>query len=358
MMPDYRPHNPYQQLLADAVRHHGCQVLFPTGYRRGLPLLRALADRPSARLLHLHWTGPYLKGRSPLLFTLWLSKFLLDLLLVRLSGRTIVWTLHNLLPHEARHPRLEIFARRLLCRLASKVIVHGPDARDEALRRLACPPKKLALIPHGHYRDVYAPAVDPSLARRRLGLPPDQRLFLYFGMLRPYKGVELLLRAWRRLAPADAALLLVGQPNDPDYAARVAHLVADTPAARWLDAFVPDADLPLYFSAADVVVLPFERVQTSGSLLLAMTYAKPVVAPRLGEIPDALAQADDFLYQPSDEQSLLAALAAAASANPAALADLSHRTRSACDRFDWQSIGELTARVYALTFDPTTRSLT
>ena len=62
MMPDYRRDNPYQELLARGLEENGCQAVFPKGYRRGLPIVRAVRDEPGTRILHLHWTGPYVRG--------------------------------------------------------------------------------------------------------------------------------------------------------------------------------------------------------------------------------------------------------------------------------------------------------
>ena len=199
MMPDYRTDNPYQDLLSRGLEAEGCRVVFPKGYRRVFPLSRAVHGGRGVDILHLHWTGPYLKGRGRPMFAVYAAKFLADLALVRRAGCRIVWTLHNLLPHEARFRRLELFLRRGICRIASAVIVHGACGRDEAVAALRCPAEKIAVVPHGHYRAAYGPAMEAAEARRRLGLPLNARVLLFFGFLRPYKGLESLIAAWRKL---------------------------------------------------------------------------------------------------------------------------------------------------------------
>jgi glycosyltransferase involved in cell wall biosynthesis len=321
-------------------------VAFPRGDHGLLPLCRAVRREQGVDILHLHWTGPYLKGRGLPRFLVYLAKFLADLAAVRTSGCRIVWTLHNLVPHQTPHRRLELLARRTICRIASAVIVHGRAGREQAVRTLGCPANRVFVIPHGHYREAYAPPLPSRDARQRLGLPGDARVILFFGFLQPYKGLELLLDAWRKLNAQNATLLVVGQSRKADYAAELAGQIRATPAARLLDRFVPPDEVPLFFSAADAVVLPFRDVQTSGSMLLAMSYGRPVIAPRLGELPETLADAADLLFSAGDEDGLRRQLSRTLAFDRAELADLARRTSIACNRFDWGPIAAATAKVY------------
>jgi glycosyltransferase involved in cell wall biosynthesis len=318
-------------------------VSFAKGYRRVLPLFRAVRDERETRILHLHWTGPYVKGSRRIAFAAYLAKFIVDLAAVRLSGRRIVWTLHNLIPHEARFPRLETAARKMICKMASVVIVHGRAGREEVGRRFGCRPDKIVVIPHGHYRSAYGAPNPRGAAREQLKIDPSTRMFLFIGFLRPYKGIELLLRAWRRLEARDAVLVIAGEAPDPAYAANLARLAGDCPSIRLQNRFVSEGEIPTMLSAADVVVLPFERVQTSGSVVLAMSFGRPIVTSRLGELPEMLAGADDLLFTAGNEDDLLRQLDQAATVE---LGDLAARTEAACDRLDWDGIGAATVDVY------------
>lgn len=343
MMPDYRSDNPYQVLLAVALQRSGCRVEFPMGYRRGLPLWRAAREHADARVLHLHWLSPYLRGRRVAAFLFSALKFIIDAALVRLSGRRIVWTLHNLVPHEARFPSLEIYARRLLCKMSSAVIVHGSAGRDEVVSRFGCGPEKIFLIPHGHYRTAYPPPTSQQAAREVLGLEPARTIFLFFGMIRPYKGLTRLLRAWAKASLTDAQLLIAGACL-PEYRSELESLLKDVTGVIWHDRRIADEHVSHYFTAADVVVLPFERVQTSGSVVLAMSYGKPVIAPRLGDVPETLAGADDLLFPPGDGAALAERLSQAATTD---LSHLATRTARAAERLDWALIGRRTGIVYS-----------
>jgi glycosyltransferase involved in cell wall biosynthesis len=344
MMPDYRAFNPYQKLLADALAGCGAEVVFPAGYRRGLPLFRAARDAGWPDVLHLHWTTPFLRARGAVGYALYAAKVCLDLVLVRLAGTRVVWTMHNFLSHEAAHPRTEAALCRAICRIASRVVVHGGAGRDYARAAFGCPDRKIAVIPLGHYRAAYGPALPRGDARARLGLAPGARVFLCLGLLRPYKGLEALLEAWGRLRPEGATLLVVGQSLDPAYGERLRRLAAATPGVRLDDRYVPDDEIPVFFSAADAAVLPFLRVLTSSSVILAMSYGVPVVAPRVGDIPEVLQGADDLLFDPGRPDALRDALVAALGSDLRPLAD---RTAAACGRFGWGPIAAETLRAYA-----------
>ncbi|MEB3209749.1 MAG: glycosyltransferase, partial [Leptolyngbyaceae bacterium] len=104
----------------------------------------------------------------------------------------------------------------------------------------------------------------------------------------------------------------------------------------------------VYFSAADIVVLPFRSVSTSGSLLLAMSYGKPVIAPKIGGIASTLAEADDLLYDPDDDLGLLHALNAGMEINDV---EMGKRVNQVCDRLSWASIAQQTSQLYIKALD-------
>jgi glycosyltransferase involved in cell wall biosynthesis len=208
--------------------------------------------------------------------------------------------------------------------------------------------ERICVVPHGHYRGVYGSPVPRGPARTALGLGDvPGRLFLHLGLLRPYKGVDDLLDAWAAHAarhPSDR-LLVAGKPLDAAYGRRLAERAAAAPHVDLRLGFVPDDDIPAFYGAADVVVLPFRNITTSGSLLLAMSYARPVVAPSAPGLCYVLDGADDLLYDPDAPlpEALVRALDAAATAPLDALAA---RTRVACDRLDWTRIAQQTRAVY------------
>jgi beta-1,4-mannosyltransferase len=343
MMPDYRKDNPYQVLLADSLGESGAEVIFPRGYRRVLPLYRAVRDNRPIDVLHLHWTEAYTRQGSWLSQLFRWTKLWIDVQFVRSSGAAVVWTLHNVIPHECRYPRLERFFRRRLASRVSQLLVHGEQSRLAAETVLHCPSSKITVSPHGNYRTAYPPATEEMRLKGRQGLPSDHKMFLFFGMMRPYKGLERLLRVWQKLDPPGATLRLSGPCLDANYETKLRTLVNDAQGISLNCEFAHGEDVSRIFAAADVAVLPFEKVQTSGSVILALSFGKPVIAPRTGEIPEAADGADDLLYEPGTDAALEEALRRALALD---LADLGVRSARAGDALAWDLAARRTLNGY------------
>lgn len=341
MAPDWRQKNPYLELLAAGLRHHGVTVLFPPGYRRGLPLWRTVRSMPGLDILHLHWQEAYAHSRRRLGLLFDGLRLWLDLRLVKASGCRIVWTLHNELPHDTPFPAVERWIQRLVAQAAEAVIVHSEAALPvlRAVAPQAVP--KVCVIPHGGYQGYYGPAVPQGEARRRLGLPERGRLFLYFGRLCPYKGVDLLLDAWQMTEAdgRDIQLVIVGEPESPDYGHRIASLAQGLSRITLCTEFVPDEDVRFYFSAADFAVFPFRRILTSGSLTLAKSYRVPVIVPDCPAIRMEIPEEVGYFFTPGDAASLSAALRRAAD-NPPGRAVTKEPLPS------WEEMAGATAAVY------------
>jgi beta-1,4-mannosyltransferase len=341
MVPDCRAANPYQELLAEAIAQHDAMVQFPTGYRRGLPLLRAvMAD--SVDVLHLHWILPYLKGNYHWQRVLYGVKLLIDIFLVQRLGVRVVWTVHNQITHDTPFPQLEHWLRKRLARQVDRLILHHQSTPIAEIYGIDS--NKVQVIPHGHYRSVYPDKIDMNEARRSLGLPTTGNVYLSLGLLRPYKGIESLLTLWREHPEIAVAhtLVIVGKAH-PSYAETLAEWAADLPSVLLLPEFVEGDRMHLFFSAATFTVLPYRHILNSGSLLLSMSYGVPVIAPRLGNIPESLGEADALLYDPEDEWGLLEAIKQSLEVDEMRL---SQQTVTACDRLGWEEIGEKTADLY------------
>ena len=349
MMPDYRADNPYQTLLANELALAGLSVQFPQGYRRVFPLRRALQQSDSPfDVLHLHWTNPYLKGRNYWMRSIYSIKLLIDIWLVKLLGVRVVWTIHNLVSHESQFSRLELWVHRRLAKYCDRIIVHYKDAKAEVATLYKVKEWKISVIPHGHYREAYSPSIDKLAAREQLGLSVNDTVYLSFGMLRPYKGIENLLQTWQseQLYNQAATLMIAGKPMNATYGQSIADMVYRSSKVVLHDRYIDDADVAVYFSAADVVVLPFNNVSTSGSLLLAMSYSKPIVTPSLGSVKETINDADWLLYDANSEQGLLHALEASLETDLQALSKI---VRRVCDRMGWDAIAQATFKLYLST---------
>jgi beta-1,4-mannosyltransferase len=261
-------------------------------------------------VLHLHWPSfLYTVPGSSAGTWRGLLRFTMLMSLLRARGARIAWTAHNLYPHDDGHAAVHRLGRRIVVGLASWVCVHGPTAAAHVRREFRVPAAALVLLEHGHWIDLYPNTLTRELARQRLGIPRDAFVHLFLGLCKPYKNLELLVRSHAALA--DTSLLwIAGRFQSPDYRERVqrASDLAGTSRVTIVDAFVPDEDLQLYLNACDAVVLPYRETLTSGAAMLALSFGRPVVAPRLGSLPEVVTDDCGVLYDPEARSGLIDAM--------------------------------------------------
>jgi glycosyltransferase involved in cell wall biosynthesis len=220
-----------------------------------------------------------------------------------------VWTAHNLYPHDDGRTPLHRLGRRIVLWLCSHVCVHGPAAASCVQREFRVPAARLVLLQHGHFIGFYANTITRAAARARLDIAPGDYVYLFVGLCKPYKNLELLVHSHAALAD-DSALWIVGQFQSGAYRERVQQAAALAGGGRItvVDHFVPSDELQVYLNACDAVVLPYQEILTSGTALLALSFGRPVVAPRLGVLPEVVTSDCGVLYDPQAAEGLCAAM--------------------------------------------------
>ena len=340
-LPPQLPTSPYLDQLYAPMAELGVDV------RRGRPRyeLPALLLGRGPRILHLHFFDELTQRPSRTATAARSLLFLALLALLRRRGVGLVWTAHNLEPHELHHPAWGSLVYRLVARWSDAVIAHSQAARELLEARYGSLPR-CVMIPHGSYIGLYGPPRDRAASRVALGLPPNGPVLLNFGTLRPYKNIEQLIDVFATL-PQDArgTLLIAGAAKSQTYAAELCRRAAVVPGVELRATYIPDEDLPTYFAAADLVVLPYRTLLTSGILLWALSYARPVVAPAFGPVCELVQEGQTgFLFAPGDDDSLRAALTRAL-AHPD-LPVLGTAGLALAQEFSWPKIAARTAHVY------------
>lgn len=216
------------------------------------------------------------------------------------GGTRLVALCHNVLPHERR--AVDVSLVGALLRRVDAVVTHSPEQADlaEGLRGPGRGRPVFAEMPP-HLPDTGgAPALPPG----------ERRSLLFLGIVRPYKGVDLLLRALVEGAPGDVALTVAGEfwGGTGELEGLAAELgVADR--VRFLDGYVPAEELPGLFASADAVVLPYRSATATQNVWLAHEHGLPVVATRAGTLADHVREGiDGVLCQPGDAADLARAL--------------------------------------------------
>lgn len=238
-------------------------------------------------VVHMHWPDTHLRTHSWWRALGKHTRLALLCLILRARGTAVVWMLHNLKPHEKDHWISAMLFRRWFPRLCTHVMaltVSGLNAARQLYPALLGKPA--IVVPHGHYRDAYPEVPCKAAARRELGLAADRFTFVFFGSIRRYKNVPLLIRQFRALDDRNAQLVVAGQPVLGMREEELRELAGSHERIQLHLKFISDEHLPLYLAAADKVVLPFDSILNSGSVLLALSFDRAVLAPRLGALPE------------------------------------------------------------------------
>lgn len=249
-------------------------------------------------VLHLHWLHYFYRRDTLENSVADYEKFAENLTYAKkVLGYKIVWTLHNVYPHERPFPQLDHCARLLVCELADAVLCHCDYARGIA-EKLFHRTHHVEIVPHGNFIDAFPNDISRGDARKQLGLTEDQFVYLFFGNARAYKGIEHLVSAFLENAGEDAVLvLMMRKAFDVAYAEEVESLAQkDKRIKVFTSPYFPEADFQIYINASDVAVFPFAEVLTSGSAITALSFGRPVVMPRLGCLPELIDDKMGVLY--------------------------------------------------------------
>ncbi|MEF3273234.1 MAG: glycosyltransferase [Chloroflexus sp.] len=255
---------------------------------------RVRADRPE--LVILQWWVPYW---TP-------SLTVISSLLKRQSAVKIVMVCHNVLPHDGGGALDRRLALTVL-RRADALIVHSELDRYRAR----------ALLPKAHivkaFLPTYEPVVTEAMAAAKpvssqWNVPDGRRILLFFGFVRPYKGLEYLIQALALVREQiDVHLLVVGEIwGSPAYYQRYAAEFGVTDLITFIDRYVPNEELQPIFAAADVVVLPYVTATQSAVVQLAFGFGKPVITTNVGGLPEVVKDGVNGLVVPPQDAAALA----------------------------------------------------
>jgi glycosyltransferase involved in cell wall biosynthesis len=347
---------PYDHALCAALAAEGVEVeLFtsafahgetpePDGYaRRELFYPGAAAlSRPRARraVKLLEHVPSMLRYRAvargaDLVHFQWLVLPQLDRLLLP-RGRPLVLSAHDVLAREPSPAQRGAQAR--LYRRMDAVIAHSEHGRRRLVEDLGVSAERVHVIPHGAFAALAAQP--PSPLPPELDRATEAPVVLCFGLIRPYKGLEVLLEAWD--AHADAQLWIVGRPRYDIAPLRA----AAPPNVRWVTRFVSDQELAACFRRAQLVVAPYLEIEQSGVVATALAFGSPLLLSDVGGFPEVAAAGAARLVAPGDPTALRAALNELL-ANPGERERLAAAARRlAAGEWSWRRVAERTRQLY------------
>ncbi|MGA3351657.1 MAG: glycosyltransferase family 4 protein [Acidimicrobiales bacterium] len=345
--------NPYQRLLYDELRAAGAEVLFtegPSGSQTfnllAAPVMLAWHRLHGYRILHIHWVFHFSlpwarQAQVARLVMQWWFRFYLWS--AGALGYRVVWTAHDLLPHSQVFSD-DYLARRYLIGWAATVIALSNSSAAE-LRELGA--ANVTVIPFGSYAEPYPRTLERKKARSELGLGEGDVAVLLIGKIEPYKGVDLLLDAAASLpASSPVKVIVAGACGDASYRATLLDLAGRVGARAVVRLErIPDEEMATYLGAADFAAFPFRAVTNSSSILLAQSFALPVLIPNLKalrDVPDEGA----LRYDPH-EGSLAETLERAARLTAGARSEMGRAAKAYADAMDWPTVARLHLETYS-----------
>lgn len=274
----------------------------------------------------------------------------MNVLLARLLGRKLVITAHDV---ESFVSSLEVpFISRMAYRLAHRVIAHNNISSDELKVRLHVPDDKIAVIPHGNYLHALRTMPPVDIAKAKFGIPAHAKVLLFFGQIKDVKGLDLLLKAMPFVLQhqPDAVLLIAGKPWKTDfsvYQAKIDELGINHACITHIK-FIADDEVPLYYAAADLVVLPYLRIYQSGVLLMAMSYGKTVLVSNIpGMLEVVQDQETGFVFHSGNVDDLAQRICTIFTDQPIMKSVAKRGYKLMKDKYDWAVIGNKTKDIYA-----------
>ena len=300
----YSKENPYQRLLFEVLRLHGVEPVAVNG------LVQLLKESAFGKgdLMHLHWVHRPAVDKSIARTIIRMFVFHFSLLLLRIRGIKILWTVHNLLNHEKRRVWLDRLNSIIVSTHAKIVLIHGKSAAQPLKKAFGVPDKKIHVAYHGNY-----------------------------------EGVIELIDTFGRLV-GKHSLHIAGLADSEDLKKEIIQKSSKDDRIGLSMEFISDKQLEDSLACCDVVVLPYKEILTSGVLLMAMTSGRPVVAPKSGLIPEYVNDDCAFLYDPSDPDGLFMALDKAVKSKQ--LRNMAACSLNQAQKFKWDYIGADIVRIY------------
>jgi glycosyltransferase involved in cell wall biosynthesis len=224
------------------------------------------------------------------------------------SKAKVFLTVHNVLPHERR--AFDRLLSRLAFGVADRLLVHAEKLRGEAVQHFRQDPRKIAVIPHGICVNGKV-STGKAEARARLGIK-EKHVLLFFGYVRPYKGLSDLIEAFKIIAEKfDVALVIAGE-----FFTEVTHYREELRNKNLLEKtylvsrYIGSEEVPVFFSAADLLVQPYRTFTgQSGVTQTAYLHSLPVIATDVGGLPElVMHEKTGIIVRPKDPKALASAI--------------------------------------------------
>ena len=324
-------HNKYQELLCTSLERKGFKVV---KVKKSIFELLKYCIFSRIEILHLHWLHGITnsQGKVKTFFRIFL--FISCIIIWKIKSKKIIWTIHNLSSHDSKRKQLENFFYIFVSFVSDFLIVHSKLAVPKVSIKYKIKHNKIRYIPHGNYSSLI------SLDKKNYSRNSKKFVFLFFGLIRPYKGVLGLIESFKRIN-LDAYLTLAGLCKSDNLNRNIINTIDSDKRIKYINKFIDEKQLNELVMNSDVVVLPYVDAFTSGSVVYALSASKPLILPKFISYNEYSDENNTFIY---DDTKLDYALLRAF--NSKNLIEMGFDSHKKALNLDWDNIGKSVLELY------------
>lgn len=295
LLPVAGSENPYQKLLIKELNSDADIVVKQGNRDRFFGIIRtAIVQKPD--IIHFDWIESFYSRRNTLFTLLHIPIFKLQCFIVRrVLQIKIFWTLHNLYPHDTAHKKRHLRMHQYFAKQCKMIRVFSQSTKNKAAGLLNIPSDKIEVVSQSNYLEEYPNHAKRDSSLEKLNLPAVKKIFLFFGYLKPYKGIEELIHSFKTAELKNCILVLAGQCPDKKFLSQLLNLINEQ--IIFFNRFIPKEEAQFFFNSADVVILPFKEIENSGSVILAMGFKKAIITKNTEYMMELLSNQTELLFQ-------------------------------------------------------------
>ncbi len=294
--------NPFQKLLIDILKRNQCNIL--TDFRKfNRTWLRNNSNKID--ILHLHWLDPfYLNVESSYKAWVYSKNFLSKLKYLKKNGVKIIWTVHNLENHNKKYLKIDRRVRRKLFSLVDRIIIMSDYAKTRLEDSYKIKISNSEVIPLPNYIGIYKDEVTKTDAREKFGLHEDDKVILFLGLIKRYKGVDVLFNSKIFRESNNIKWIIAGRVEPEEYKLELEKKFQGLNNVITNFKYIPDDELQYFFRAADAAILPYTDFLTSSNLLLSMSFKLPGICSDHGFFREILKGTENLFFNANEPGSL------------------------------------------------------
>ena len=274
---------------------------------------------------------------------------LYNLLLVKILFGKVVVTIHDV--HSFTSNEKSLLIQKIIYKLTDLILTHNNFSRLEIQKLKMDLSSDIHIVPHGNYIPFIGDSLDKDLSRNFLKISKDKKVVLFFGMIKQVKGLEIVLRSLKNVISMhpDILLVIAGKVWKNDFS--VYQQIIDKEGLQKYclihNKFIKQDDVPHYYAASDLVVLPYKRIYQSGVLMMALSYERPVLVSDLPPLKEVITDGKSgFIFKSEDVESLSNKLRETLSNTHILEQVRINGFNLVNNKYDWHEIGRITKEAY------------